>query len=433
MRLTKDNVNQARINTRLHHRDYGDLSAPGAVMMKKWGRNGAPCREYAPLFIHLTVTGRCNARCKGCINTYVTLGQEGSRKGIFQESEALPRRDARAVINLAHLHPDDEVTVCLYGGEPLLVADKVAEIMGIIRDSDISSRIRYLLYTNGELLAVSIREHPEVMKQIWLYAVGIDGGPQQHNSIRRGTDLARIRGNLEELRAQCPGKVLMWSTLREEQSLLDCFEEFLSLQKRGLADHLFWHWVETDERFENFPGYAARYEDHLRKIMDSFLEFLRKGVILPIAHVNELILFLLEGKVRGSSACGVEVAKNYDLMGGKIHACADLPPELAIGDIGDDGELHIREHRLADLVRYQQVLECPTCGVVAYCGGRCPVQALTSTPERLVQYCELMRLHVAVIQDFMPRITALMEEQALAPQDLYDQSAMIAQFTDVAP
>ncbi len=433
----RDTIINAQQRTAVRHGIFGDLTKGNAVVIKPWSHDpSVSFREWDPLFIHLTVTGRCNARCKGCINTDITsLCSSGSTsepviRGI---EETNPERDSKAIELLSLVHPDSDVILCLYGGEPLLAVDKISRLSLLLNERPLQRRIRYLVYTNGELLKVSLERYPELLKSLWLYALGIDGGERQHNEIRRGTKLSRIIENLEALKKVREGSVLMWSTLREEQSLSDCFEQFMSLYHRGLVDHFFWHWVETVDAFDNFPFYADCYEKDLRAIMDEYLRHLSRGSLLPIAHINELILYLLTGKERGTTACGVEVSKNFDILGGKIHACADLPPEYEIGTIESDGTIHLRDHSLHELVAYKNQLGCYQCGVQAYCGGRCPVQALTSSPERLLQYCQLMRLHVGVVQQYMDRIIISMNKHELKSQKIYDLSAYIAQFTDVTP
>ena len=51
----------------------------------------------------------------------------------------------------------------------------------------------------------------------------------------------------------------------------------------------------------------------------------------------------------------------------------------------------------------------------------------------MVQYCILMRLHVAVVGEYMPEIERLLDEHGVSLQDVYDRSARFAQFTDVTP
>src|SRR5208283_3786693 len=152
---------------------------------------------------------------------------------------------------------------------------KLARVISLLRERLPQRIIRFMIYTNGELINEAIKVSPILGAPIWLYSVSIDGGLEQHNRIRRGTDLRRIRENLRALRRSHKGEVLMWSTLREEQSLKDCFDEFTRLHDEGVVDHFFWHWVEKEQPMADLGAFADRYECDLRQIMETYLARLR--------------------------------------------------------------------------------------------------------------------------------------------------------------
>jgi len=384
-------------------------------------------------YIHLSITGRCYARCQGCVNAAITASYEGDRRDIIPIHDTDPKRDAACISHLIREMGPGPVVICLYGGEPLLETDKIAEICTLLKVSGLPNQIRFMLYTNGDLLSKAVAAVPEIMAEMWLYTVSIDGREEQHNTTRLGTNLSRIHAGLTTLRSLRKGTVVMWSTLREEQSLADCYAEFLYLFDNRLVDQFYYHWVETREPFADLQSYAKRYANDLRQIMDDYVRALDNGKILPIVHINELIVYLLTGLERGSSACGVEMPGNYDLIDGKIHSCADLPPELAIGTIDASGLPHFNGQDLSFLVQYKDELQCYRCGVHAYCGGRCPVQAHAGGRVRMRQYCQLMRLHVGTVMENLDKIIATMENHNLVAQDIYDASGSFAQYTDVTP
>ena len=419
---------------KIYHARLGDLSVHNVFIMHGRDKEKFKFTEITPLYIHLSVTGRCQARCQGCINTAFSaaaVDDSGSNRVPFNDTD--PVRDARCIANLIKKNPDEPATICLYGGEPLLARDKMQAVIENIKKNDLPNTIRFMLYTNGELLEKSVTSHPEMMRDIWLYSVSIDGTRKQHERIRRGTKLTRIHDGLAAIKEIRQGQVMMWSTLREDQSLLDCFNEFTYLFDRGLIDQFFWHWVESGDPFQNLAKYADSYTNDLQQIMDIYVEKLKKGILLPITHINELVLYLLSGKRRKSTACGVELAKNYDIVDGRIHSCADLPPQYAIGTIDADGYPNITPQDLSWLTNYKNDLGCNKCGVHSYCGGRCPVQAVTGSIERLLQYCQLMRLHISTVNGYMDEIIAALESHNLTAQFIYDHSAYYVQFTDGTP
>ncbi|MFH1647846.1 MAG: radical SAM protein [Chloroflexota bacterium] len=407
-----------------------DLSRPDAVVMPA-GRSGTDFREKDDIIIHLTVTGRCYAGCEGCINSAITFNGDGESPLARPDLDTLPDRDVAIIRKLALRHPGRGLTIAFYGGEPFLAVEKMARIKKLLGNSSPVQEIRYMVYTSGELLAGNLGKYPELLRDMWLYSVSIDGDEEQHRRVRPGTDLRRIRDNLRELKRAYRGNVLMWSTLREGQSLMNCFEEFLRLHGERLADHFFWHWADLPQPYADFPTYAADYGRDLEEIVDVYVRHCRRGEVLPVSHLNELVLYLVTGRERGHTACGVELARNFDILGGRVCACADLPPEY--GEIDpDDSEVSVQAI-LNSLTEYKSQLGCYQCGVHPYCGGRCPVQAIAGSGERTRQICRLMRLHVGLVQARLPEIIDGFTRHGLGPQDLYDRSAYITRYTDVVP
>lgn len=416
------------------HPRIGNLSRFDAVKMSK--DSLLPDENYLEdesILMHLTVTGRCYARCIGCINSAITMGSDSPRDSLetFQETE--PERDTKIIELLAKRHPDKPITVCFYGGEPFLALDKMQKVWKILKAYDEEKKFRFLVYTNGELLIDALRLYPEFMKDIWVFSVSIDGREEQHNRVRRGTRLSKIIENLKTLSSSYEGNILFWSTLRESQSLYDCFGEFIDLYKKKLVNHFFWHWSEDRKPFLDFSSYALRYGQELEQIMSVYVEEISKGKLLPIIHINELILYFLTGKERGHSACGVEVSKNYDIVSGEVYPCADLPSILSIGRLNETGHLELRDFDLTSLVQYKNRLGCYRCGVHAYCGGRCPVQVIAGSWQRTMQYCQLMRLHVGLVQERMDDIIDGIRKNRISLQDIYNRSAFLAKYTDVVP
>jgi radical SAM protein with 4Fe4S-binding SPASM domain len=386
-------------------------------------------KENNDIIINLTITPRCYAQCKGCINNYLTFCGDDSLA--LEDLESDPERDANLVVRIAGRYPHEKISVCFYGGEPFLAPDKMEKIRLLLAESEVRDRVRYMVYTTGEFIGDSLALYPCLVKNIWLYSVSIDGSAKQHESVRPGTSLAGTISSLERLREVYDGNILAWSTLREEQSLIDCFRQFISMHRSGLANHFFWHWADSKLPFEDFKKYSKDYEEELEEVMKQYASWISDGEILPISHINELVLYYMEGKQRGHTACAVELAQNYDILGGRVHACADLP--ASFGVFGDDGSVEIDTAKLASLTEYKKKLGCGSCGAHWYCGGRCPVQAIVGSVERTDQICRLMRLHVNTVRRHVPYIREMVKKHHISPQRLYDESAFIARYTDVVP
>lgn len=418
--------------TRYFHPRLGDLADPRAVVIPPVSPSAsAKLPLDRSLILHVTITGRCNARCAGCIN--VSLTCEG-RQDALRLFEADPQREALGLLALAKRFPRQKVVVAFYGGEPFLEPAKLEAICRFLRRSEEGPRFRFMVYTNGTLIHRVLEKHPDLLSQLWLVSFSVDGRKEQHERFRRGTNLDRIHANMALLRRNAPHtKVLLWSTLREKQSLRDCVEEFVTLYEKGWVDYFFYHFAETDAPFEDFSRYLRRYEEDFAFLLQLYIDYLKEGRIFPLIHLNELLAYILTGYRRGHTACGAELATNFDLVGGKILACADLPPSLALGEITSQGEVRLHTQDLSPLAAYREYLPCRECGIEPYCGGRCPVQALTGSVERTLQYCQLLRLHVGMVLERLGEIKALLSRHHLSPSQLYLEAGYLARYTDVIP
>lgn len=408
----------------MFHPRYGDLTQSAAVSLLSSTARRIFFKEDRTLIIHLTVTGRCNARCPGCINSTITTNHQVDRDTVHTFEETQPSRDTGIILNISRRFPRRPVSVCFYGGEPFLALEKMTDCWRRLRRSPLSPRLRFMVYTNAGFMDLAIRQEPEFIRDLWLLSVSIDGDHAQHNRSRPGTDLAVIRRNLRLMKEIRRGQVLMWSTLRENQRLAVCQDEFRRLLNRSLVEHWYWHWPETIEPFRDFENYARHYEQDLHRVLQWYTESLAHGRLLSIIHISELIIFLLTGRQRRHTGCAIERFRNYDIVNGRIFSCVDLPAEL--GDLQKNRDPE-------KLISYKSTLDCYRCGIHGYCGGRCPVQGLYGLQERTLQYCQLMRLHVAIVRDYLKPIRAALKKHRFSLQDLYDRSAYLTRFTDVTP
>ena len=395
--------------------------------------------EADDIMIHYTVTEACPFRCRGCINA-LTAGKGNDGRDVFvpppRDRENVAR-DIKGMADLIRRSEKGEAIIVYYGGEPMLRLDKMNQVYEQLgQEPGVNGSIKHMVITSGQFLERAVRHYPDLASNLWLTAVSIDGTAQQHDTMRCGTSLEEIRRQMAQFNQVRRGEVLLWSTLRPGMSLLDCFRSFEDFRNRKEAEHFFWHCDEGEGLIPDLAGYLANYRKELEQIMGFYVDYLGRGELLSIIHVNELILYLLTGKRRGTTACGVEKMANFDIIGdGKVHACADLPETMDIGRITESGDVTMRPdaaERLRQIVSYKNELGCSRCGVEPYCGGRCPVQANTGGIGRAKQYCFMMREHVKIVKRHVDRVADLLVEKGLTLADLY-RSARLAKYGDVTP
>ncbi len=388
--------------------------------------------NHYPRIFHLTVTGRCNASCDGCINGLIY----GKREDFWRTWEAEPERDVKILTHLIIHENTHPLYVAFYGGEPLLSFAKLKTIMQALRQKFAHKNIHFILYTNGLLIDKFLIKEREFFANLKLMIVSIDGGERQHNSVRKGADLKKIEENLGLLKGAIKLPVLMWSTIRENMRLFDCLEEFLGLYKAGKVSYFFWHLLEAKEPIGNFESFKGSFCKDLQTMMDVFVKHLSKGEILPLIPLCELLFFLIQGIRRGHTACGVEKLRNFDIQGGKILPCVDYGDEIILGEISDRGEVCMDKisslEKLENLVSYRGAFGCQACEAEFYCGGRCPVLIKTS-PLRAKQYCVLTREFVRIVKERVPEIIEILKNKDLPPQNLYFPYGYTSLLTDVIP
>lgn len=385
-----------------------------------------------PRIFHLTVTGRCNASCEGCINSLIY----GDRKGFFENWETDPERDIKLLTYLITYENTNPLYIAFYGGEPLLSFEKLKIIMYNLKQKFTHKPLNFILYTNGLLIDKYLLKERKFFAGLNLLIVSIDGREKQHNTFRKGTDLKKIEENLELLKREVKIPVLMWSTIRENMSLLDCFEEFLSLYKECKVSYFFWHLLEGNEPIKDFEKFKRTYLKNLQVIIEVFLNHLSNEKILPLLPICELIFFLMQGIRRGHTACGVEKLRNFDIQGGKILPCADYGEEIILGKISKENGVYMDKasslEKLKSLVLYKNYFGCKECQAEFYCGGRCPVLIKTS-PLRAKQYCILTKEFVRIVQEKWPEILKIFKDLNLDPKRLYFPYGYTTLLTDVIP
>jgi len=86
---------------------------------------------------------------------------------------------------------------------------------------------------------------------------------------------------------------------------------------------------------------------------------------------------------------------------------------------------------LNDLISYKNILNCFNCEAHYYCGGRCPVQAVSSL-ERTKKYCELTKLFTRKVENHLERIEPIIK-QLCSLENFYLRFVFPVYFTDVVP
>ena len=145
------------------------------------------------MYFHLILTDRCNLCCKYCrAKAFENLEEsEGERALIIDEN--LPV-ELEVDLNLLYefLKKDPAVTLTFYGGEPLLRADLIEQI---VRESPVK---RFMIQTTGLLMD---RLPKDIVNRFTTILVSIDGRKTLTDTNRGEGVYDRVMQNVRTIRA----------------------------------------------------------------------------------------------------------------------------------------------------------------------------------------------------------------------------------------
>ena len=355
------------------------------------------------MFWHLILTDECNLCCSYCRAKAFEPCAEFTRQ--FTVDPDLPvdfSVDLGELVGFLRRDPDPTLT--FYGGEPLLRADLIQEVMASIPNC------RFMLQTNGLLLD---RLSPHLLQQFHTILISIDG-PEVLTDRHRGAGVyARVLSNVDTmLKAGFEGELIARMTVDEateiEQSVLHCD----SLPFSGVhwqIDANFW----GDHARRDFCGWAARsYNPGIHRLVGTWVDRIEAGEVprwYPFLDTTEDLLLGRQSLLR----CGSGHA-NYTIQtDGRIVPCP-IMSGMADFYLG-----HIRNAEPLSLPRVPVEGDCAKCDIVSFCGGRCLYSTVTEPwpAELRAVVCSTVRcLHDSLIHA-LPRVQAALDDGTVTTAD----------------
>lgn len=340
------------------------------------------------------LTARCNLKCTYC-------------GGSIEESVMPPEITYDIDELMEFISQDPSPSVAFYGGEPLLRADLMAEIMDRV-DAE-----RFILQTNGILLD---KVDAEYLKRFSTILVSIDGRREVTDHYRGGVYEKVIKNVRWVRKAGYEGELIARMVATEKT---DIFADVIHLLSIPEFSHVHWQidavW-SPDSLWRDFVGWIRRYNSGISRLASFFLSRLRKGEvpgIVPFLGVLKAILFQENMK----PPCGSGVDSFAITTDGRIVACpvcADIPWNH-LGHIATMDWQELKEKRI-------EILEpCLSCEYSFGCGGRC----LFFNRERLwgeegfKLVCSTARHLIQEMMKIVPEIVALSRQKVIDLKMLY--------------
>jgi uncharacterized protein len=361
------------------------------------------------LNFYITLTTQCDLQCRYCYGK--SCQDFGSNFGDLAIDYALPTSTDYDISDLEiFLSRDPKPTIIFYGGEPLLQAEKIKEIMGRINAE------RYIIQTNGLLLD---RLNPACLKRLDTILVSIDGDEALTDRNRGKGVYRRIIKNLKSIQQNgFRGELIARMTVAVN-TLIDK-EVFWLLSNKDFPfqsvhwqlDALFWQNDPDRSKFEKWSEQV--YNPGVSKLVEVWLEQIEKsGEVLKIYPIVSLMRSLLlneESKLR----CGAGWNTFNIQTDGRITPCPVMAGmrDFYLGDIWTTNPLDLKDSVFVDR-------PCTECEILSLCGGRCLYANATKLWDedgfRIV--CKTVSNLVYSMRRVEPRVRQLLQEGKVRVED----------------
>lgn len=308
------------------------------------------------MFYHVYLTDECNLCCSYCRGKLLTMEDDMSAVEVDCD---IPTEIAYPLGDLYRfIARDSDPVITFIGGEPLIRADLVREI---VRDAPAR---RFMIQTNGLLLDTL---PADTISRFETILVSVDGNQELTDRHRgRGTyrrvlemaALARERG--------FSGEFIARMTVAEDTDICDAVTHLDSLCG-NLFDAVHWQIdanFSADYRGRRFQEWVLQYNEGISHLAGLWVEAMCHGSVprwYPFLDCMEDLLLGRASPLR----CGSGHANYTVLPNGRITPCPVMVgmPEYYLGTLHDsvpDG-----------LPRIMVPDPCHDCDIVTFCGGRC--------------------------------------------------------------
>ncbi len=317
--------------------------------------------------LKILVTESCNLNCVYCY--------EKNYNSIVEELDVEKIIDfIRKFIYQKKLN---EIKINLYGGEPLIAADKIIAIMEKINcEFNDKIKVKYSMITNGTLLdKVDLKTMIDLgLKNI---SVSVDGA-QKINDIRRpfhnnrGT-YQKIMNNIEKVIKSYDLNICLASVI-DKQNYATYGILLKDLEERGLKEKVILNIVPCKELVEgnnHINNYGFKTQDEMAEIMGEVTKIIRKQ---KFRHTNVLAI--------PDAVCKQMKENHYTInLKGDLFLCP--------GVIGID---HFKFGNILDQdfpVKPVEVMseKCIKCKYMPICSGGCRYEAYISKRKGLKVTC----------------------------------------------
>jgi uncharacterized protein len=354
------------------------------------------------MFFHVILTSDCNLQCKYCFGESLNDFDTEFDCDIEIDYD-LPRQIS---YNLDLLNKfcrqDPECVITFYGGEPLLQAEKLRQIMDRIKPK------LFMIQTNGLLLD---KLESKYINRFHTILVSVDGEEALTDCYRGRSTFRKVINNLKLIKENgFSGELIARMTVMEQTDiekqvrwLLENIDfEFTSIHWQLNAG--FWG---NDYQRRNFEDWiTTNYIPGLKKLVRFWVDQMeKKGTVLRLYPLLGVAESLLQGENNCLLRCGAGWINYAIQTDGYIIPCPTMwgMKKYYLGHVRTANPLELRKV----LVNQKPCIECSILNV---CGGRCLYANITKrwSDDAYSKVCHTVVQLIEAVRTEVPRIRRLM-------------------------
>jgi len=361
------------------------------------------------MFFHVILTTECNLECRYCYGEACEDVDEDFSN--FEVDYSLPRKIS---YNLELLNKfcikDPDCVLTFYGGEPLLCAEEIKQIM-----DNVQAKL-FMIQTNGMLLD---RLEAEYVNRFHTILVSIDGDEALTDFYRGKGTFRKVIDNLKLIvQNGFEGELIARMTVMEQTDIYKQVKWLLANDEFSFSS-VHWQlnagfWKNDFERrdFKNWS--ATSYNLGVQRLARFWVDNMEEnGLVLKLYPLLGIAQALLLDEKSNFLRCGGGWINYAIQTDGYIVPC---PTMWGIKDyyLG-----HIRNADPLKLRKIHMGKPCLECDAFKLCGGRCLYAIVTKrwSPEAYTCVCNTVRNLIQAVSGEMPRIRKLVEMGKVKPAD----------------
>ena len=363
------------------------------------------------MFFHLILTSDCNLQCKYCFGESLDDFDYDFGDDIDVDYN-LPRNinyDVELLNNFCA--KDSDCVLTFYGGEPLLQADKLREIMNKVKPK------HFMIQTNGLLLD---KIEPKYVNRFHTILVSIDGEETLTDYYRGKGTFQKVIDNLKLTKKNgFEGELIARMTVMEQTDIEKQVKWLLNNEKFSFTS-IHWQlnagfWGNDFQRRKFEQWTKTSYIPGLKRLAQFWVDKMEKeGVVLKIYPLLGIAESLLNDEKNCLMRCGGGWINYAIQTDGYIMPCPTMwgMKKYYLGHIKDANPL-----QLPKILVNQK--PCVDCTILKVCGGRCLYTNITKrwNDNAYKKVCYTIEQLIETIEAEIPRIQSLIRRKKISLND----------------